>query len=106
MLVLRVWPLVMLAAVAGCSPPKTIPEEFPGPWKEPTPEVMAVLAKNSVQGCGEFYQKEAQEYRGEFVVACTSNGKSWAVWQVWTRSGKVLGPDEAMIWKLGGPPKS
>jgi hypothetical protein len=97
--------IFMTTLTLGCGPPKSLAEEFPGEWQEPTGDVMRTLAQNGVKGCGEFYQKRAAEYSTEYMVACTRDGDTWTAWRVWTSSNDVLGPDPAAIWKLGGPPK-
>jgi hypothetical protein len=70
----------------------------------PTPEVIQVLAKNHVRGCGEFYQK-AGPSRGEFAIACTRDGRAWTGYLVFTGTEKVLGPDSTLIYDVGGPPR-
>ena len=62
------------------------------------------LAKNSIEGCGEFYQKMNTHYQGEFAVGCTRDGANWDGYLVWPMTGKVLGPDLALVWQIGGPP--
>lgn len=96
--------LVVPSFLASCSEPKSLAEEFPGDWQEPSAEVARTLVQNQVTGCGEFYQKPAANYSGEYMVACTRDGQTWTAWRVWTGSNDVLGPDSSAIWKLGGPP--
>jgi hypothetical protein len=103
--------LILAAIAGGCGATPTEAEQWSGSWTEPTSEVMAMLAKHSVRGCGEFYQKANSAYRGEYAVACNrmpdGSGKpAWVGYQVWTGSGDVLGPDPTAVFtKFGGPPK-
>lgn len=98
--------LIALIMVCGCQEERTLAEQYPGHWQEPTGDVMRTLARNHVAGCGEFYQKPAAFAQAEYAVACTRDGKNWNVWLVWPVIDKVLGPDPMAIWKLGGPPST
>jgi hypothetical protein len=97
--------------LSACGAPATDEEQWAGIWVEPTSEVMQTLARNSVRGCGEFYQKENKAYKGEFAVACNrppdGSGKpGWVGYQVWVGSGDVEGPDMSAVYmKFGGPPR-
>ena len=112
MIIFRFSLAVSLAAMVGaCRASPTEAEQWSGLWTEPTSEVMVTLAKHSVRGCGEFYQKVNSAFRGEYAVACNrmpdgSGTPAWVGYQVWTGSGDVLGPDlTAVFTKFGGPPK-
>jgi hypothetical protein len=104
--------VVSVAALIGsCGATPTDAQQWSQDWSDPSPEVAIALAKNSVRGCGEFYQKENAEYPGEFAVACNrmpdgSGRAAWVAYQVWIPSEKVLGPDlTAVHMKFGGPPR-
>jgi hypothetical protein len=111
--------LIILAAVVMCtgndgsnptsSAPSTSAEQYATEWQDPTPEVMRVLAKNRVRGCGEFYQKASRQFTGEYAVACTRtpDGRAgWVGYLVWTGTEKVQGPDLTAVYtQFGGPPR-
>ena len=108
---MRTWFLLCLVALSACSPPPSNEEMWSGAWTEPTPEVMMVLAKDGLLGCGEFYQKANTSYHGEYAVACNrmpdgSGQPAWVGYQVWTGSEQVEGPDMTAVWaQFGGPPR-
>lgn len=97
---------LVIISLASCGGPRTLAEEFPGEWQEPTSDVMVALAKQSIRGCGEFYQKSAAFATNEYVVACTRDGETWTVYRVWPRIDEVMGPDSSALWQLGGPPNA
>lgn len=106
---MRKW-LLLALALSSCSPGPTMQETYSKvEWSEPTTGVMRVLAKNSIRGCGEFYQKANPDYAGEYAIACTRlpDGRaSWAGYLVWVGIDKVEGPDlTAVYMKFGGPPR-
>ena len=106
---MRAWPILILA-LSACGPAATLEEMYSGPWSNPTPDVMRVLAKNSVRGCGEFYQKKNTQFTGEYLVACNrmpdgSGRAAWVVYLVWTGTEQVQGPDYTAVYKIG-PPRS
>lgn len=66
---------------------------YPGPWVEDfNKEITTVLAKNNITVCGEYYYRPHARFRHEYLVYCTRDGSSWRAFQVFTRTGKVLGP--------------
>ena len=91
-----------VAALAGCAP-QPLSEQFQGDWQGPTPDVMRILAKNGVLGCGEFYQKP-NSISSEVVVACTADGVRWTGHLVLMASEDVIGPDPTLVNQVGGPP--
>ena len=94
--------LIGAAALAGCTP-EPLSEQFKGSWLNPTPDVMRILARNGVSGCGEFYQKP-NKIRSEIVVACTDDGVSWRGHLVLMATENVIGPDDTLVNQVGGPP--
>jgi hypothetical protein len=95
--------LASLVLLSACSPPKSLAEQYRGPWREPTGEVAIALGQNGAKGCGEFYQKPAVEAQSEYAVACTRDGIRWEGYLVWPSIGKILGPDDSLVAKLGKP---
>lgn len=96
--------LVSGLSLSACGPPPTYAEQYPGAWREPSTDVMRTLAKRGTRGCGEFYQKPHVSSRGEYVIACTRDGRIWRGYLVWTGSEQVLGPDDALVYQVGGAP--
>lgn len=81
------------AFLASCGPEPTLGERYPPPWRENVNiELIKALAKNRVRGCGEMWWRESSRNAGEYLVYCTSDGKSWTTWVVWINASKVLGP--------------
>ena len=102
-------PLLLLLTVTSCGPAATNEEMWARRWSNPTGEVMRALATAGVRGCGEFYQKENTRHDGDFAVACTHtpDGRlGWTGYEVFSVTGKVLGPDlTAVYMQFGGPPR-
>ena len=109
MLMRKLIVLTMLV-LGACSAPSN-EEMWSKPWSKPTGEVMRVLAKNGVRGCGEFYQKENTRSNGDFAVACSrmpdgSGRPAWVGYEVFVHSEEVLGPDLTAVYsQFGGPPR-
>lgn len=92
------------------TPAPTLEQQYSGEWQDPTSDVMITLGRNSIRGCGEFYQKESKTFRGEYAVVCTqmpdgSGRAQWVGYLVWPRINKVEGPDYLFVYKVGGPPR-
>lgn len=96
--------LVTACILSACGPAPTLGESYAGPWQEPSPDVMVLLAKKDIRGCGEFYQKTSISNQGEYAVACTKDGRNWDGYLAWPRVDEVIGPDLTLVWKIGGPP--
>lgn len=68
---------------------------YPGPWRDSAnAAITAAFGKANVKGCEKFrYRQRAGGGSGEFLVHCTTDGKSWvAQYFVWLASGTVKGP--------------
>ena len=74
-------------------------------WRSPTDNEFAdigrIMVKNNVTGCGEYYVKEVTS--GEFVAACTSDGKNWNYYVVYTKIDKIYLANNEMLKKLTPP---
>lgn len=90
--------------LAACGPELSEAQQYAGPWLDPSGEVMRVLAQNSIEGCGEFYQKPHVSSPAEYVVACTRDGATWRGYLVFTATGQVMGPDDMLVYRVGGAP--
>ena len=75
-------------------------------WREPVGseelDISRIMIKNNIKGCGAYYVKEVTN--SEFVVACTSDGKSYTYYVVYTKINKIYLANDEMIRKLE-PPK-
>lgn len=89
---------ILLLMLADCGKPLTTAERFSGPWLAPSPIVMRALLTNQIRGCGEFYMRRAKDSEnnpaeyGDYLIYCTSDGKTWVAWEVFPSSNQVLGP--------------
>jgi len=54
--------------------------------------ITQTLAENGIRGCGEYKYKASLKHDNEYVVYCTSDGKNWSAYLVWTSIKKVTGP--------------
>lgn len=48
------------------------------------------LVKNHISVCGEYYTKESKETQGEYLLACTADGKNFEYFLVWVKIGDAL----------------
>ena len=70
-------------------------KQYPGPWRDTAnADITAAFAKAKIQGCEKFrYRQRVGGGSGEFLVHCTTDGKSWvAQYFVWLASGTIKGP--------------
>jgi len=87
----------------GESPPAA--DQYPGNWETPTIDVIGVLARNEVRGCGEFYQQANVHFSGEYIVACRGRTeRDWSLYQVWPRIDRVQRLELSVLLDVGGPP--
>jgi hypothetical protein len=110
MILMRHLALMTILTLASCSAPSN-EEMWSNPWSNPTANVMRVLAKNGVKGCGEFYQKANTRSNGDYAVACSrmpdgTDRPAWVGYEVFIHSQEVLGPDLTAVYtQFGGPPR-
>jgi hypothetical protein len=74
----------------------TIEEQYKLPWKEPIGEKMInisrILSNHNVKMCSEYYYRENINSNNEFLVGCSSDGKEWNYYLIWTLSEDLMGP--------------
>ena len=62
------------------------------PWRNGTKnefiQISKILAKNRVGGCGEYYLKSTKK-DGEYVVACSDDGRHWSYYVIYTDTDEV-----------------
>ena len=75
------------------------------PWRAPIGDELLKIGKlmvaNRIKGCGEYHVKEVTD--GEYVVACTRDGKNWTYYVVWPNIDKIYRTNEEMESKLTPP---
>lgn len=76
---------------------KSVPFDlnFDPKWKSSTEAPIGVartFVKNQNKGCGEFFIRESIYNKGEYLVACTRDGKNWTYYIVYSSIEKALGP--------------
>ncbi|MDO6518142.1 hypothetical protein [Zobellia uliginosa] len=75
------------------------------PWREPIGDEFLKIGKlmvaNGIKGCGEYHVKEVTN--GEYVVACTPDGKNWTYYVAWPNTDKIYRTNEEMESKLTPP---
>ncbi|CAB5720004.1 Uncharacterised protein [Delftia tsuruhatensis] len=91
----RVFIVAGVMAAAAAHADMTLQERYPGPWRDDfNLPISKALAQNSVRGCGEFKYRPSSRDKGEFLVYCTRDGKSWVAYLVWAPIAKVTGPHQ------------
>src|SRR4051794_34627689 len=97
-----------VGVVGSCHPgPTDYSKEYPGPWRDPTSDVIITLAHNGAHDCGEFYERLAASSSPgapDYLVACTPDGRQWFGYLVWPSIDKAMGPDPLLVYQAGGPP--
>ncbi|WP_313233984.1 hypothetical protein [Delftia acidovorans] len=84
-----------LMATATAHADMTLQQRYPSPWRDDfNLPISKALAQNSVRGCGEFKYRPSSRDKGEFLVYCTRDGKSWVAYLVWAPIAKVTGPHQ------------
>lgn len=86
----RLFPLVLFAvlhpALAG-----GYSGNFVGPWRDDfVTEITISLAKNNIEGCGQYKWLKSSDSDTEFLVSCSRDGKQWTKYVVWTGINKVI----------------
>ena len=75
---------------------KAINETYIGEWvsanNSEAQKITKTLIKNNISGCGEYYVKESTENNNEYLVACSSDGKNWNLYIVWSEIEEIQGP--------------
>lgn len=70
--------------------------KFSASWESPSSDEIVsfgqILIKNNIEGCGEYQVKRKIDSKGEFLLACTSDGSTWSYYLVYQFTGKVIGP--------------
>jgi len=84
---------LVLVACSAEQPPSA---SFPGPWKDDANiPLVRTLVTNKVGGCAEIWYRRRvgdDDGRPEFLVYCTSDGRSWVAWFAWPSRNQVTGP--------------
>lgn len=74
-------------------------------WRSPVEteftDIGRIMVKNNIRECGEYHIKEVTE--NEFVVACSSDGKNWTYYIIYTNLDKIYLANDEMISKLTPP---
>jgi len=52
-------------------------------------EISRALVANNITGCGEMEWYPVPDQRHEYKVKCSSDGKNWRVYRVWSKINKV-----------------
>lgn len=92
-----------LALVACCaiaawllrpsSEPAPLGIQYPGPWSDAFAlPISQALARHGAANCGEIWHRAAAATPAEYLVYCSSGGRQWSAYLVWTSSGDVMGP--------------
>ncbi len=75
------------------------------PWRKPSNNEFAkigrIMIANRIKVCGEYYVKEV--VNGEYVIACTSDGKNWTYFVAWIYTEKIYLANTEMEMKLTPP---
>jgi hypothetical protein len=83
--------------LAACSQEKPSPALYPGPWKDDANfALVKTLVANKVGGCREiWYRTRSGDDDGqpEYLVYCTSDGRTWVAWLAWPSRNKITGPN-------------
>ncbi|OUL63696.1 hypothetical protein [Flavobacterium sp. AJR] len=74
-------------------------------WREPTNKelltISKLMIKNNIKGCGEYHVKEIEN--GEYLIACTRDGKNWTYYIAWPNIDKIYLTSLEMEQKLKPP---
>ena len=74
-------------------------------WRQATNKelftISKLMVKNSITGCGEYHIKEIEN--GEYVIACTRDGKNWKYYVAWPNIDKIYLASLDMERKLKPP---
>ena len=86
--------ILITSLMFGCTKNLNVNEEFDGDWEESISSnsfgsIAAILAQNDKGSCGQFYIKTSSENENTFLIACTSNGKSFMYYKVLLDDYKV-----------------
>lgn len=92
--------LILLIAIGFvcCSPVRTSnpDDNYSETWEAPTTEqlndITRILIAKNISGCGEYKVKTRLDSEKEFLVACTSDSKTWTFYAVYAGSKDVMGP--------------
>jgi hypothetical protein len=90
-------PIFLLFFIFGCGSDKekSVTELYPMPWRETQGnEIITIgraLVKNKITVCGEYVVRPSAQYEGEYLVACTLDGKNYTYFLVWVGTDKVMG---------------
>jgi hypothetical protein len=94
-----------LFLILGCGSDKekSVAELYPMPWRDTQGNeiisISRVLVKNKVSGCGQYVVRPSAQYEGEYLVACTPDGKNYTYYLVWVGTDKVMVFDDKTIQK-------
>ncbi len=71
--------LILIITFASCSTQDpTFEERYPMPWTSPEGntllQISKALLKNNISGCGEYHYRKSTADRGEYLIACSSDG--------------------------------
>lgn len=84
---------VMAATAAHAD--MTLQQRYPGPWRDDfNLPISKAFARSAINGCGEYKYRPSIRDKGEFLVYCTRDGKSWEAYLVWAPISKVTGPHQ------------
>lgn len=68
-------------------------EEYDERWRSDAPrKIVQTLTSNNVRGCGEFHYRPSAKNSGEYLVYCTSDGRTWSAYLVWPDVDRISGP--------------
>ncbi len=79
----------------GTSEPTNPEDKYETSWQSPGAQlapIAIIMGRNRVSGCGEFHIKQRNDGSNEYLVACSSDGKSWTYYLVWLGTGNISGP--------------
>lgn len=67
--------------------------DYSGVWSEQfNQDITIALARNNIEGCGQYEYQQNLNHSGEYKVKCTRDGENWVYYLVWWPSARVMGP--------------